>query len=149
MRAVVQRVRSARVEVSGAVAGEIGEGLLVLLGVGKEDAPGDADFLAHKIVDLRVFNDADGKMNRSLRDVGGSLLVVSQFTLFGDCRKGLRSSYSDAAPPDMANQLYEHFVAEARKLCPNVQTGVFQAMMAVHLVNDGPVTLLLDSRRLF
>lgn len=149
MRAVVQRVQRASVEVSGAVVGAIAGGLLVLLGVGKEDTTGDAEFLVGKILNLRIFNDAQGKMNLSLRDTGGSLLVVSQFTLYGDCHKGLRPSYSDAAPPERANPLYEHFVAEARKLCPQVQTGVFQAKMDVHLVNDGPVTLILDSHRTF
>jgi len=149
MRAVIQRVQSARVEVAGEVVGAIGPGLLVLLGVGREDTPADADYLVNKVINLRVFNDAEGKMNRSLLEVGGTLLVVSQFTLYGDGRKGLRPSYSDAAPPETANALYEYFVAEARRHGPEVQTGVFQAMMAVHLVNDGPVTLLLDSKRTF
>jgi D-tyrosyl-tRNA(Tyr) deacylase len=145
MKAVLQRVTSARVEVDGAVAGEIGAGLLVLLGVSKTDAAADADFLVDKIVNLRIFSDAEGKMNRSLIDVGGALLVVSQFTLYGDCRKGRRPSFDNAASAEQARSLYEYFVAGARRTGVRVETGVFQAMMAVSLVNDGPVTLILES----
>jgi D-tyrosyl-tRNA(Tyr) deacylase len=145
MRAVVQRVKQARVEVDKAVAGEIGPGLLVLLGVAKPDAAADADFLADKIVNLRIFPDDAGKMNRSLIETGGALLVVSQFTLYGDCRKGRRPSFDNAAPAEQARTLYEHFVAAARRGGVHVETGVFQAMMAVSLTNDGPVTLLVES----
>ena len=145
MRAVVQRVKQARVEVDKAVAGEIGPGLLVLLGVAKPDAASDADFLADKIVNLRIFPDDAGKMNRSLIETGGALLVVSQFTLYGDCRKGRRPSFDNAAPAEQARTLYEHFVAAARRGGVHVETGVFQAMMAVSLTNDGPVTLLVES----
>lgn len=149
MRAVVQRVSRASVTVENEVVGEIGNGLLVLLGVGQDDAEKDALYLLEKIVGLRVFDDAEGKMNLSLLDTKGEMLVVSQFTLFGDVRRGKRPSYTDAAPPEKANALYEFFVAEARKQIPKVATGVFQAMMQVELVNDGPVTILLDSRKLF
>src|SRR5438445_12839522 len=145
MRAVVQRVKQARVEVDKAVAGEIGPGLLVRLGVAKPDAAADADFLADKIVNLRIFPDDAGKMNRSLIETGGALLVVSQFTLYGDCRKGRRPSFDNAAPAEQARTLYEHFVAVARRAGVRVETGVFQATMAVSLVNDGPVTLLLEN----
>jgi D-aminoacyl-tRNA deacylase len=145
MRAVVQRVTSGRVEVEGAVVGEIGAGLLVLLGVSKTDSAKDADFLADKIVNLRIFSDDAGKMNRSLIDTGGELLVVSQFTLYGDCSKGRRPGFDAAAPAETARALYEHFVAAARATGVRVQTGVFQAHMAVSLVNDGPVTLLVES----
>jgi D-tyrosyl-tRNA(Tyr) deacylase len=145
MRAVVQRVKQARVEVDKAVAGEIGPGLLVLLGVARPDAAADADFLADKIVNLRIFPDDAGKMNRSLIETGGALLVVSQFTLYGDCRKGRRPSFDNAAPAEQARTLYEHFVAAARRGGVHVETGVFQAMMAVSLTNDGPVTLLVES----
>lgn len=149
MRAVVQRVQSAEVRVGGVVVGKIGRGLLVLLGVGVGDTHADADYLAEKITYLRVFEDDEGKMNRSLRDVGGAMLVVSQFTLYGDCRRGRRPSYSDAAPPDQANQLYEYFVAKVREYGVRVETGVFQEMMDVELINDGPVTILLDSQKVF
>jgi D-tyrosyl-tRNA(Tyr) deacylase len=145
MRAVVQRVTSGRVEAGGAVAGEIGAGLLVLLGVSKTDSVKDADFLADKIVNLRIFSDDAGKMNRSLIDTGGELLVVSQFTLYGDCSKGRRPGFDAAAPAETARALYEHFVAAARAKGVRVQTGVFQAHMAVSLVNDGPFTLLVES----
>lgn len=145
MRALVQRVTQAKVEVDGTVTGEINAGLLVLLGASRLDAPSDADYLAEKIVQLRIFADDAGKMNRSLLETGGALLVVSQFTLYGDCRKGRRPSFDQAAPPDQARALYEHFVAAARRLCPRVETGVFQAHMAVSLVNDGPVTLIVES----
>jgi D-tyrosyl-tRNA(Tyr) deacylase len=145
MRAVVQRVSRAKVEVDGVVTGEIGTGLLVLLGAALEDTASDADYLAEKIVQLRIFSDDAGKMNRSLADTGGALLVVSQFTLYGDSRKGRRPSFDQAAPPQEARALYEHFVASARRLCPRVETGVFQAHMAVSLTNDGPVTLIVES----
>lgn len=145
----MQRVSRASVSVDGAVVGSIGRGLLVLLGVGTGDTDEDADFLAEKVVNLRVFPDAAGQMNRSLLDVGGSLLVVSQFTLYGDARKGRRPSYVDAAPPEEANRLYERFVGRVRPTGLEVATGVFRAMMDVALVNEGPVTLLLDSRRQF
>jgi D-tyrosyl-tRNA(Tyr) deacylase len=147
MRAVVQRVSHAKVEVDGKVAGEIGPGLLVLLGVAKPDTEADAEFLAHKIVQLRIFADDAGKMNRSLVDTGGAILVVSQFTLYGDCRKGRRPSFDAAAPGEQARALYEHFVAAARRMGVRVETGVFQATMAVSLTNDGPVTLLVESAR--
>lgn len=147
MRAVVQRVRSARVLVGGQVVGGIDAGLLVLLGVTHEDTPDDAAYLAGKIAGLRVFEDADGKMNRSLGDVGGSLLAVPQFTLYGDCRKGRRPSFDAAAGLDQGRELYERFVASLRALGVCTATGVFQAHMQVELVNDGPVTLLLDTAR--
>lgn len=132
-------------DVDGNTVGRIGRGLLVLLGVAKPDTAADAEFLATKIVDLRIFADDEGKMNRSLTDVGGGLLVVSQFTLYGDCRKGRRPNFDAAAPAEQARTLYEHFVAAARAKNVPVETGVFQAMMAVSLVNDGPVTLLVES----
>jgi D-tyrosyl-tRNA(Tyr) deacylase len=146
MRAVVQRVTRARVEVGGAVKGEIGPGLLVLLGAAKSDTAADADFLAEKIIHLRIFADQAGKMNRSVLDTGGALLAVSQFTLYGDCRKGRRPSFDHAAPAEQARTLYEHFLAAARRTGVHVETGVFQADMAVSLTNDGPVTLILESR---
>lgn len=149
MRACVQRVSRASVTVDGHVVGEIGRGLLVLLGVGQGDEEKDAHYLAEKIVSLRVFEDDQGKMNRSLLEAGGSLLVVSQFTLLGDVRKGRRPSFIDAAPPEEANRLYEIFAAAAAGQGAPVATGQFQAHMDVELVNDGPVTLLLDSRKLF
>ena len=145
MRTVVQRVTQASVEVDSAVVGRIGPGLLVLLGVATPDTTSDAEYLADKILNLRIFADEGGKMNRSLVDTGGSMLVVSQFTLYGDTRKGRRPSFDAAAPPDQARSLYEYFVAAARRGGAHVETGVFQAMMAVSLVNDGPVTLLLES----
>ena len=145
MRAVVQRVTEARVEVDGAVIGKIGPGLLVLLGVGKSDTPADAEFLAAKVAGLRVFADEAGKMNRSVVEAGGALLVVSQFTLYGDTRKGRRPSFDLAAPPEQARALYEHFAGSARRLGLPVETGKFQAMMSVSLTNDGPVTLIVES----
>ena len=145
MRAIVQRVTYSKVEVEGKIVGEIDAGLLVLLGVAKEDAAADADFLAGKITRLRIFNDDAGKMNRSLLDVGGAMLAVSQFTLYGDSRKGRRPSFDDAAPAELARQLYEQFVDSVRRLGVRVETGVFQAHMAVSLVNDGPVTLIVES----
>ncbi|HTN04188.1 D-aminoacyl-tRNA deacylase [Planctellipticum variicoloris] len=149
MRAVVQRVSHAKVTVAGEVTGEIGPGFLILLGVAEGDSAADAKTLAEKIVGLRVFEDPDGKMNLSLGETGGAMLVVSQFTLLGDCRKGRRPSFIAAARPEVANQLYEHFVAEVRQHGIPVETGKFQAHMDVELVNDGPVTLLLDSRKAF
>ena len=157
MRAVIQRVIKVEVRVDGRVAGRIGRGLLVLIGIGTEDTPADAQAFAEKIASLRVFNDDSGKMNRSVADTGGSVLCVSQFTLYGDCRKGRRPSYDRAATPEVARPLYEAFVAFLRNSLHSdaggndsrVQTGEFQAMMEVELVNDGPVTLLLDSTKLF
>jgi D-tyrosyl-tRNA(Tyr) deacylase len=149
VRAVVQRVAEASVRVEGEAVGRIGEGLAVLLGVGTGDTEGDAEQLAERILNLRVFPDEAGQMNRSVRDVGGGLLVVSQFTLYGDARKGRRPSYIQAAPPEEANRLYEHFVARLRPSGLEIATGVFRAMMDVALVNRGPVTILLDSRKLF
>lgn len=149
MRAVVQRVSRARVTVAGEVTGEIGVGLLVLLGVAEGDAPEDATYLADKLVGLRIFPDEEGKMNRSLADVGGGMLVVSQFTLLGDCRKGRRPSFIAAARPEAAVPLYQAFVAAVQRLGITVGTGRFQEHMDVELVNDGPVTLLVDSRKEF
>jgi D-tyrosyl-tRNA(Tyr) deacylase len=146
MRAVVQRVSRAKVTVDGEVTGEIGQGLLVLLGVAGSDAEKDAAYLVDKTVNLRIFDDAEGKMNLSLLDVGGGLLVVSQFTLYGDARRGRRPSFIAAAPPDKANELYERYVAIARSQVSDVATGRFQAMMDVELVNDGPVTIILESQ---
>jgi D-aminoacyl-tRNA deacylase len=145
LKAVVQRVREASVTVDGAVVGAIGPGLLVLLGVAREDAESEASWLVEKILGLRIFEDAAGKMNLSLLDTGGALLVVSQFTLYGDTRKGRRPSFDGAARPEQANRLYEHFVALARARGVKVETGVFQAMMQVSLVNDGPVTLICET----
>lgn len=145
MKAVLQRVSRANVTVDGEVIGKIGTGILLLLGVGIGDTESDAQYLAEKALNLRIFPDADGKMNRSLLDIQGDLLVVSQFTLLGDTRKGRRPSFIDAASPLDAERLYEHFVNEARKSVSKVETGRFQAMMDVELVNDGPVTLILES----
>jgi D-tyrosyl-tRNA(Tyr) deacylase len=149
VRAVVQRVHESSVTVDGRVTGRIGKGLLVLLGVGETDSEQDADYLAEKIVGLRCFADNDSKFNLSVRDVGGSVLAVSQFTLFGDCRKGKRPSFTEAARPELAVPLYERFVAKVRESGIEVQTGEFGAHMDVQLVNDGPVTLLLDSKKAF
>ena len=149
MRAVVQRVSSASVAVSGETVSSIRTGLLVLLGVGKEDGEADGESLADKVVNLRVFEDEAGKMNRSVLDAGGELLVVSQFTLLGDARKGRRPSFIDAMEPVRANELYKRFCEACRRLGVKVGEGVFRAEMKVALVNDGPVTLLLDSKRLF
>jgi D-tyrosyl-tRNA(Tyr) deacylase len=149
MRAVVQRVTRASVMIDGQIVGEIGNGLVVLLGVARDDTKDDADYLAPKIVALRIFDDAEGRMNVSVKDIGGSLLVVSQFTLYGDVRRGLRPSWSDAASPEIAEPLYEYFVESSRKLLGRVETGSFRKMMQIELVNDGPVTILLDSRRQF
>jgi len=149
MRAVVQRVSSAQVIVEEKVVGRIRQGFLVLLGITGTDTQEDVNYLAGKICGLRVFEDDDGKMNRSLQEIGGEMLVVSQFTLFGDCRKGRRPSFIEAARPEVAQPLYKSFVAEVRATGMSVQTGIFQAQMEVALVNDGPVTLLLDSRKAF
>lgn len=145
MRAVVQRVARASVIVDGRTVGRIGAGLLVLLGVGREDGPSEADFLARKISNLRIFEDPGGKMNRSVKDIEGGMLVVSQFTLYGDCRKGRRPSFADAAPPESATALYERFVDRVDQEGVAVQTGRFGALMRVSLVNDGPVTLIVES----
>lgn len=149
MRAVLQRVSGARVQVAGETVGAIGPGLLVLLGVGQGDGEEDVRFLAEKTAGLRIFEDDQGKMNRSVAETGGSLLVVSQFTLYGDCRKGRRPGFSAAAPPELADRLYLRYVELLREAGLQVATGVFRAEMAVELVNDGPVTLLLDSRKEF
>ena len=149
MRAVVQRVTAARVTVGDRVTGEIGSGLLVLLGVDQGDGPTDLQYIASKIRDLRIFADADGKMNKSVLDLQGGVLVVSQFTLSGDARNGRRPSFASAAPPQIARALYEEVVRELQTSGLQVATGEFQAMMQVSLVNDGPVTILLDSRKTF
>ena len=145
MRAVVQRVTQAKVEVDGEITGEIQTGLLVLLGVTHSDTEHDAEFLAKKITELRIFPDDEGRLNRGLTEAGGALLAVSQFTLYGDCRKGRRPSFVAAAGPDQARELYNHFVEAARATGVPVETGIFQAVMQVSLVNDGPVTLVIDS----
>jgi D-tyrosyl-tRNA(Tyr) deacylase len=149
MRAVVQRVSRARVTVDNTVTGEIGLGLLVLLGVGAGDTHAQADYLAEKTIGLRIFEDEAGKMNLSVADVGGALLVVSQFTLYGDARKGKRPSFDAAAPPQSARELYEYFVDKARATGLRCETGHFQETMQVELVNEGPVTILLDSAKTF
>ncbi len=149
MRAVVQRVSRAQVSVEGQVVGSIQEGLLVLLGVGGEDHEADAAYLAEKTAGLRIFQDEAGKMNRSVTEIAGQVLVVSQFTLFGDCRRGRRPGFSAAAPPELADQLYQHYVSLLRQKGLTVETGVFQAMMKVESANEGPVTILLDSKKLF
>lgn len=145
MRAVVQRVSRAEVRVAGEVTGRIGRGLVVLLGVGRDDSEAEAAWMLDKIAGLRIFADDAGKMNQGLEDIGGGLLVVSQFTLYGDTRKGRRPSFIDAAPPELASALYDRFVELARARGLDVGTGVFQAMMDVDLVNDGPVTLIVES----
>jgi D-tyrosyl-tRNA(Tyr) deacylase len=149
MRAVLQRVTRASVKVEGETVGEIAGGLLVLLGIARDDTEQDARYLLDKIVALRIFEDAEGRMNLSLAETGGALLVVSQFTLHGDTRRGRRPSWIEAASPEVAEPLYECFVGEARRLVGQVATGSFRRMMQVELVNDGPVTILLDSRKLF
>jgi D-tyrosyl-tRNA(Tyr) deacylase len=149
MRAVVQRVSRAQVTVHGEIVGQIGRGLLVLLGVGRDDIEADATYLAEKIVGLRVFEDDQGKMNRSVQDVGGSVLAVSQFTLYGDVRRGKRPSFDAAAPPEKARILYEFFIEQIRAAGLRCEIGRFQAMMQVELVNEGPVTILLDSGKGF
>lgn len=149
MRAVIQRVSRAKVTVNGETTGEIGPGLLVLLGVGSADARADADYLAEKAIGLRIFEDTGGKMNLSVAEIGGALLVVSQFTLYGDVRRGKRPSFDAAAPPQTARELYEYFVAKIRAAGLRCETGRFQEMMQVDLVNEGPVTILLDSKKTF
>jgi D-tyrosyl-tRNA(Tyr) deacylase len=149
VRAVIQRVSEASVTVDQQTVGAIGQGLMVLLGVAQGDTSQEAKSLAEKTAGLRIFEDDAGKMNRSVEEIGGSLLVVSQFTLLGDCRKGRRPGFTDAAPPELADQLYEEYVAALRSRGVNVATGVFRADMQVALVNDGPVTMLLDSRKQF
>jgi len=146
MKAVVQRVKESSVTVDSNVIGKIGAGLLVLLGIAKKDTINDMDFIADKILNLRIFEDANKKMNRSILDTGGEMLVVSQFTLLGDCRKGRRPSFIDAAEPEKANELYEKFVEKIRSKDIKVETGIFRAMMDVSLVNDGPVTLIVESK---
>lgn len=149
MRAVIQRVKNASVTVDGNIVGKIGKGLLVLLGVSNDDSEKDANYLIEKTLNLRIFEDLDEKMNLSLLDINGEILVVSQFTLYGDVRNGRRPSFIEAARPEKANQLYEYFVSEIRKKLLQVETGKFQAMMDISLVNDGPVTILLDSKKIF
>jgi D-tyrosyl-tRNA(Tyr) deacylase len=145
MRVVIQRVDEAQVKVDEKVTGQIGKGLLVFLGIARTDTEKEADYLVDKIAGLRIFPDDAGKMNRNIADVGGSLLIVSQFTLYGDCRKGRRPSFDLAASPEQAKILYDHFVAAARRTSVPVETGVFQASMQVHLVNSGPVTIIVES----
>jgi D-aminoacyl-tRNA deacylase len=147
MRIVLQRVKNARVDVAGETVGSIGVGSLILLGVTQRDKEEDADYLADKVVKLRIFPDEAGRMNRSLLEVGGSLLVVSQFTLYGDCRKGRRPSFDEVAPPEQARALYGYFIQRLKSSNIAVETGVFQAEMEIHLINDGPVTFILDSKR--
>jgi len=149
MRAVVQRVKEAEVSVGGKIVGKIAKGFVVFLGVGRGDCEEDADYLAAKIPQLRVFEDEEGRFNLSLEDVGGGILVVSQFTLFGDCRKGRRPSFTEAAEPKLARDLYQRFIAKIQQKGIRVATGEFQAKMEVELINDGPVTLLLDSKKVF
>lgn len=145
MRACIQRVSEARVEVNGVVTGEIGGGMVVFLGVGQKDGAAEVDWLADKVVGLRIFEDDASKMNRSLAEVGGGMLVVSQFTLYGDARRGRRPSFTDAAPPELAEQLYESFVANVRQIGIQVATGRFREHMYVSLVNEGPVTIWIDT----
>jgi D-tyrosyl-tRNA(Tyr) deacylase len=149
MRAVIQRVSRAEVRVGDEITGKIGPGLLLLLGVSVDDTERDAEYLLDKTINLRIFEDAEGKMNLSLLETGGELLVVSQFTLYGDTRRGRRPSFIRSAPPDKANELYEFFVRSAQTQVTKVATGRFQAMMDVELVNDGPVTIMLDSEKIF
>ncbi|OLE50921.1 MAG: D-tyrosyl-tRNA(Tyr) deacylase [Acidobacteria bacterium 13_1_20CM_3_53_8] len=149
MRAVVQRVTRASVTVEGEAVGRIGRGLVVLLGIARDDTDKDCSYLLEKIACLRIFDDAEGRMNLSLVETGGALLIVSQFTLYGDVRRGRRPSWIDAAPPETAEPLYNSFVEQARQIVGQVETGSFRAMMMVELVNDGPVTILLDSRKQF
>jgi len=149
MRAVIQRVKNARVEVSGRITGEIGKGLLIFLGVGDEDSEKDCEYLADKIANLRIFPDENDLMNLSSLDIGVDMLVVSQFTLWGDCRKGRRPSFAKAARPERAKELYEFFIGALKKTGLKIAAGEFQEMMDVYLINDGPVTILLDSSRVF
>ncbi len=149
MRAVIQRVKSASVKVDGELVSEISVGLLIFLGIAHDDTETELEYIANKVANLRIFEDADGKMNCSLLDTGGSALVVSQFTLYGDCRKGRRPSFIEAARPDVANALYEEFISTLSQLNIPTLGGTFQAMMDVELINDGPVTILLDSEKQF
>jgi D-tyrosyl-tRNA(Tyr) deacylase len=149
MRAVIQRVKEASVEVEGEVVGRIRRGLLVFLGVGRDDTQRDVEYLVDKVLGLRIFEDEEGRMNLSIVDVGEEILAVSQFTLYGDCRRGRRPSFDEAAPPDLAEGLYGLFVEGIRKRGVKIQTGRFRALMDVHLINSGPVTILLDSRKTF
>lgn len=149
MRAVIQRVKSANVTVDNKLVSEIGPGLLIFLGISHKDTKTDLEYTANKIANLRIFEDADGKMNSSILDSGGEALVVSQFTLYGDCRKGRRPSFIDAARPEVANELYEQFITTLEQLNIPTKGGTFQAMMDVQLINDGPVTILLDSEKQF
>ena len=147
MRAVIQRIKESAVKVEGQIIGRTGVGLLVLLGVAQNDGPADADYLVNKITHLRIFEDENGKLNRSLLEIGGEMMVVSQFTLLADCRKGRRPSFGDAAEPELAADLYEYFVKQVRSQGINVATGRFKAMMEVALINAGPVTIMLESQR--
>ncbi len=149
MRAVIQRVSEASVTVDGKLVGKIGRGILVLLGVSQKDTEKDVAYLVDKILNLRIFEDENGKMNLSLLEVGGQMLVVSQFTLYGDVRRGKRPSFTEAASPEKAKKLYELFVQESSKFLDDIQTGIFQAMMSIHLINEGPVTILIDSEKRF
>ena len=149
MRVVVQRVKEAKIEVDRQITGRIDKGLLVYLGVGKEDSEKDVEFIANKIVNLRIYPDEDGKMNLSVKDISAKILLVSQFTLYGDCRKGNRPSFDPAADPDIANRLYEQMIELVRQKGVPVETGIFAASMAVKSINDGPVTILLDSNKTF
>lgn len=149
MRAVVQRVKEAKVEVKGEMVGSIGKGLLVFLGVAQDDSEDDISYIVDKLLHVRIFEDDQKKMNRSVMDIGGAILVVSQFTLYGDCRKGRRPSFTNAAHPEHAERLYEECVKKLKEAGIPVATGKFREMMDVHLINDGPVTILLDSKRLF
>ncbi len=149
MRAVIQRVARASVAIDGIIHGEIGQGMLLFLGIRSGDLAADVRWLAEKAIHLRMFEDQQGKMNKSLADIGGEMLIVSQFTLYGDCRKGRRPGFSSAAPPEIAEPLYRQFVEEVKKKGVRTATGIFQAAMEVELVNDGPVTLLLDSEKQF
>jgi D-tyrosyl-tRNA(Tyr) deacylase len=149
MRAVVQRVKNAKVEISGKIIGETGKGLLIFLGVGDEDSEKDCEYLADKIANLRIFPDENDLMNLSSLDIGGGMLVVSQFTIWGDCRKGRRPSFTKAARPERAKELYEFFIGVMKKTGLKIAAGEFQEMMDVHLINDGPVTILLDSSKVF
>jgi D-tyrosyl-tRNA(Tyr) deacylase len=145
MRAVLQRVSRAHVEIEGKISGEIEAGLLVLLGIEQKDTRRDADYLVHKVCGLRIFPDDQSRMNRSVVDTGGGLLIISQFTLYGDCRKGMRPSFDRAAKPDTARELYDYFIEQARSRVSYVATGIFQASMSVYLINEGPVTIICDS----
>jgi D-aminoacyl-tRNA deacylase len=149
MRAVVQRVTRASVTVDGEAVGEIGDGLVVFLGIARDDTEQDATYLVEKICSLRIFDDNEGRMNASVSDIGGGVLLISQFTLYGDVRRGLRPSWIEAAPPEVAEPMYDFFVKQVRANVKNVATGTFRAMMTVELVNDGPVTILLDSKKVF